>query len=236
MHLTHAHKLPVDGGPLYAETNMDWLFMEPWNAISSLAFLIPVIYWFLKIRGRHKEYSFLTLCMALLFIGGLGSTFYHAFRTSPYLLMMDVLPIQLLTLLVSMYLWLKVLRRWYYIIPILFPLLIVKFMTFNYFESFIAVNAAYFVTGTMIFFPALILLVQTNFENSKMLILGMVFFVLSLLCRYIDHQITFLLPMGSHWLWHVFGAIGSGYLGAYLYGIAHLQLSERKFAEIRARR
>lgn len=217
---SHTHFPTVlDGGPIYAETNPDWIIMEPWNAISSLAFLVPVVFWFLRIKGHYKEYFFLTLCMALLFLGGIGSTLYHAFRTSWFLFMLDVMPIQVLTLLVSGYFWIKILTRWYYIFPVLIPFVAVRFAVFYVFDSFYAVNAAYFFTGVMMFLPALILLIKTKFKHFKVLLIGALLFSISLTFRHIDNEITFLFPMGTHWLWHVFGAIGSGYLGGYLFRI-----------------
>src|SRR5688572_16196872 len=100
-----------DGGGQYAETNLNHFIVEPWNALSSLFFLIPAIYWGLKIRKNIRENSFIAFCVPLLTLGGLGSTFFHAFRSSPLLLWMDELPILILTLSVSAYLWQKIIRN-----------------------------------------------------------------------------------------------------------------------------
>ena len=37
-----------DGGPIYAETGGDGFLVEPWNSLTSLLMLIPVIYWLIK--------------------------------------------------------------------------------------------------------------------------------------------------------------------------------------------
>ncbi len=92
---------PIDGGPIYAETDLSVLFTEPWNALSSLAILLPAVYWAVRLRGDYRTYSFIFYCIPLLFLGGLGSTLFHAFRVSKWLLLMDVLPTATLTLSVS---------------------------------------------------------------------------------------------------------------------------------------
>ncbi|WMJ72334.1 hypothetical protein RCC89_04040 [Cytophagaceae bacterium ABcell3] len=224
---THPENIPLaDGGLMYAETNLDWIIPEPWNAISSLAFLVPVFYWFLKVRHDIKSYPFLIVCMVLLLAGGIGSTLFHGLRTSPLLLMMDVLPIQFLTVLVSIYFWYKVLPKWHYTIPVIMPFLLARIYIFQFTDTFSAINIAYFITGVMIFLPALIFLVKTRFQYAHSLFLGIFFFIVALLFRQYDHEFAAILPMGSHWLWHVFGAMGAGYLGAYLYRVNGVELSK----------
>ncbi len=49
------HGLLPDGGGYYAETNPQNFVLEPWNAVSSLAFLVPVIYYMVKLKGRYRE-------------------------------------------------------------------------------------------------------------------------------------------------------------------------------------
>jgi hypothetical protein len=48
--LYFVQEIPADGGPIYAETDLSKIVAEPWNAYSSLTFLLPVIYWFFKLR------------------------------------------------------------------------------------------------------------------------------------------------------------------------------------------
>ena len=210
-----------DGGPVYAETNLQHLIAEPWNAISSLAFLIPVIYWSIRLKGKYKEYPFLTLCLPLLFAGGLGSTLFHAFRSSRYLLLMDVLPIAILTLLVSIYFWYKILPKTWMVGLIIFLSIAVRFLFFRlkifHLEGHMAVNVSYFITGFMIFLPALVLLIKSKFIGFGHLLTACLLFMISLTFRQLDTSQPTLLPMGTHWLWHVTGAAGSWLLGSYLY-------------------
>ncbi|CAN5618763.1 hypothetical protein BH23BAC1_BH23BAC1_04350 [soil metagenome] len=213
-----------DGAGFYAETNPNFFVMEPFNAISSLAFLIPVIYFMIKLKGRYKEYSFLTYCMPLLFIGGVGSTLFHAFRISPLFLIMDFLPIAILTLSVSIYFWVKVLRqKW--IVFILIPLFVVmRLSVFSYFQSdTMALNISYFITGVMIFVPGLMYLHKTQYKHSTKLVWTVVLFMLALFFRRFDFEGMVLMPMGTHWLWHISCAAGALMLGEYLYRVKDLE-------------
>jgi hypothetical protein len=60
-----------DSGPLYHEFHADSLIKEPWNAISSLFFLAPVIFWLWKLRGRARGIA------ALALVGFVGKTTYE---------------------------------------------------------------------------------------------------------------------------------------------------------------
>jgi hemolysin III len=213
------HGLLPDGGGYYAETNPQNFVLEPWNAVSSLAFLVPVIYYMVKLKGRYREYIFITYCMPLLFLGGIGSTIFHAFRVSQWFLIMDVLPIAILTLSVSVYFWLKILnKRW--LIFIIVPLFVAfRFIIFGYFTGPKAINFSYLVTGLMLFVPSLVYMYKTKFVYAWGLFWAVGFFVLAIIFRRIDYIGTVILPMGTHWLWHVSCAIGSFLLANYLYHV-----------------
>lgn len=216
---------PPDGGPVYAETDLTRFIAEPWNAYSSLTFLLPVIYWFFKLRKHYKEYPFLIFCMPLLALGGIGSTFYHAFRNSVFFLRMDVLPIAALTLMVSLYFWWKSIGKWDYVALIAAAFIGIRVFIYN--EIALAqqqaINLSYFVTGIMIFLPAFLLLLRTRYRGTKVIIAATGFFILSLIFRQIDTPF-FALPMGTHWLWHTCCAIGAFFLAQYLYIIANLEM------------
>lgn len=210
-----------DGGVIYAETRLDRFIVEPWNAYSSLAFLIPVIYWALKLRGQYRENLFLTICMPLLALGGIGSTVYHAFRSSRWLLMMDVLPIAILTLAVSLYFWWRVLPHWGYVMLVIAASLLLRFTAFDMLQGQAAINMAYLVNGTTLFLPALLLLAKTRFRGWNDIVLATLFFILALVFRKIDDRFEWM-PMGTHWLWHICTSVGVFFLAEYLYLINHL--------------
>jgi len=215
-----------DGGLRYAETDLNFVIAEPWNGISSLAFLIPVIYWLFKIRKDKDKHYFLIYCMPLLAIGGLGSALFHGFRVSPLFLLMDYLPITILTISVSCYFWLKLLPKWWQAALIFVPYIFFRFVMLYMAETHQTLNFAYAVTGTMIFLPAVFLLFQTKFLKVKHLVISILCFILALWFRELDGFSADYLPMGSHFLWHIFGAIGSYFLASYLFYLQKYTVSK----------
>ena len=211
-----------DSGPWYFETDLSRTIVEPWNAFSSLTFLIPVFYLLWQLRGRYREYAFLIFWAApLMALGGIGSTIYHAFRASNFFLFMDFVPIALLTLSVSIYLWLKILphKAWLILVITLFALM--RWLTFMLFEGSGRINSGYFVTGLMIFLPAIIFLIKTNFYKIYLPVSSVLFLVLALFFRYADDYSQPLLPNGTHWLWHVCTSAGAFALAIWLVHIRH---------------
>lgn len=212
-----------DGGNYYAETNLNYIIVEPWNAASSLIFLIPVFYWLHKLRGQYQNYLFLTFCMPLLFLGGLGSTFYHAFRSSYFLLLLDVLPILVLTASLSIYFWIKILPDWRYIFVLFVPYFVMQFFLNNYLPAAIAMNINYFIRGVMMFLPAMLLLRKIHYRYVSDILMAILFFGLALMFRFLDHEASQIMYMGSHWLWHICTTIGSFYIAEFLYKYASLE-------------
>jgi hypothetical protein len=221
---------PADGGPVYAETDLSRTIAEPWNAVSSLAILLPAVYWALRLRRQYKQYPFLAMCLPLLFLGGLGSTLFHAFRSNRLWLMLDITPPALLTLLLALFFWVRILPRKWLVVPILLFTFLLRMGIWYYFPSHTAINLSYFITGSAFFIPMLIFLARTHWRGGKAIGLALFCLLLSLFFRQIDQQATVLLPMGSHFLWHIFSGVGAYYLGLYLY----LQPPPFRKAETRA--
>ena len=208
---------PPDGGPIYAETDLTAFISEPWNALSSLAIALPSIYWAIKLRLNLKQFGFLYFLIPLLFLGGTGSMLFHAFRSSRFLLWMDVLPTAIVTFSVSVYFWNKILPRKWQVATVVIPFTILRFAIFDYFHGQLAVNISYFITGFLIFFPILFYLIKHQFRHFNPIFLSMVFLSLSLIFRRIDYSVAELIPMGSHFLWHILSGFGAFYLAQYLY-------------------
>jgi len=217
---------PIDGGPIYAETDLSALISEPWNAISSLAILLPAVYWAIRLKGDIRNYTFMYYCMPLLFLGGLGSTLFHAFRASHWLLLMDVLPTALLTLSVSIYFWIKVMRK-IWLVPLVFlPVFGFRLAIIHSFPGVDTVNVGYLITGIMIFLPLIFYLFQSAFRYWTDIIFSVLLLILSLVFRERDHALTTWLPMGSHFLWHILSGIGAYFLGQYLYKLRRYEMTQ----------
>lgn len=208
-----------DTGPVYRETtDLSLFIVEPWNAWSSLTFLIPVLIFLYHLRGRYSQYAFIVwFCCPLLVLGGLGSTFFHAFRASALLLLMDAVPIIILVIGVSIWMWLKVLPKKVYIVWILLIFFGLTFLTFFLLSGQDRISAGYFVRGWMLLLPCYLFLRRTQFKNSAGLFTSILFFALALLFRFADEKIELrFMPWGTHWLWHVSTAFGAYFLGEYL--------------------
>lgn len=208
-----------DGGTVYQETDTSRWVVEPWNAVSSLFILLPAVYWAIKLRGKYREYPFIAFCIPLLFLGGLGSTLFHAFRSSSLLLLLDVTPTAILTLALAIYFWIKVLPRWWWVIPIVGGSLLLRAWLWNTLPTQAGVNASYAISGSIIFIPTLLLLYQTRLAASQFIFISVLFFSLSLFFRFSDTWQPPLLPMGTHFLWHICSGIGAFFLAEYLYKV-----------------
>lgn len=206
-----------DGGTYYTETDLSRTVVEPWNAVSSLAILLPAVYWTLRIRNNFRKFPFLTLCLPLLFLGGLGSTIFHAFRSHKFWLLLDVTPSAILTLLLSLFFWMKVLPRKWLAIPLLTLLFLIRMWAWNVFHTHMAINISYALTGIAFFVPLLLYLSRNQWQGIWPISLSIFFLILSLVFRRLDGPSAVYLPMGTHFLWHIFNGAGAYFLGLYLY-------------------
>lgn len=208
-----------DNGPIYRETtNFSDFIVEPWNAFSSLTFWIPAFIFLWQLRGTYRQQAFIVyFCIPLLVFGGLGSTLFHAFRSSGWLLLMDVLPIILLVLGVSIVMWLKVLPKKWLIAPILVAFFGLSYFASKGLEGQDRITAGYIVRGTMLLLPCFLFLFRSHFRHASLFFYACFSLVLALLFRFADEKIEIgFMPWGTHWLWHVSTAFGAYFLGEYL--------------------
>ena len=213
-----------DGGPYYAETNLDAHIVEPWNAISSIAIALPAIYWAWRTRGHIKDYPFLWVCIPFLFLNGFGSMLFHAFRSSKFFLWMDVLPAVLLTILVSIYFWQRILKNYYFTALITIGIILSRLLAHYQFQGAWAINVSYGISGTMLFLPIVIYVFRSHFFGFKYISISVICLIVALGFRLIDKQNWFDWSMGTHFLWHVFSGIGGFFLIAYFYKLKTREL------------
>jgi hypothetical protein len=157
-----------------------------------------------------------TLNLSVTAIGGIGSALFHGFRAHPFFLYMDFVPIAVLTLGVSIYFWVKILPRWWYVLIIVAISIVLRFVGFAYTQGQSAINLSYLNTGLMIFIPALVYIFLTRFYAVRYLVWAILFLGLSLVFRMMDDWGLSFPAMGTHWLWHLFSATGALMLGEYL--------------------
>lgn len=233
--LLHRQEVILDNGPYYHEFHPEGFLLEPWNAISSLAFFIPIIYWIFRLKGEYAKHPIIVSILPFLFLNGLGSTLYHAFRSSQFFLYLDWMPASILSFLLAAFFWTYIWKKWYWgvltVVAIngLSVTVIRIFSGYPNFEQF-APNIGYFFVGCSIFVPILIQLYRNKLRYAYLIGLSVVFLSLSLLFRSLDYPTPNpfpWLPQGTHFLWHIFSSFAVFSLGYYLYYVKRLEINEQ---------
>lgn len=211
-----------DGGPVYTETDISRLIVEPWNTVSAAVFLGIVIYWLYKLKGNFKGHLFLSIALPILAIGGVGGTLYHAFRVSRIFLMMDWLPIMILCLAASVYFFIRALGSWVPAALILvgaFALQSLLFAT-RWVPIQVAVNLNYIMLALLVLVPTSLFLYKTQFRYGRWVLYALGAFIAAIIFRMADPAAW--IPMGTHFLWHVFGAVACHCMIHYIYVVGRL--------------
>lgn len=225
----------ADWGPRYVETPPDPraadapAVAEPWNAVTAAFFVVIVATWAWRLRGRYRDYPFLCACMPILLAGGIGGTLYHATRASPVYFLLDVVPISLLALAAAIYLLIKLGQGagWGRVLvlsagTLAFYLAVNLVLVFGFRSALervpnLRVNLNYASLAILILTPMAVVLVRTRFRHGGWVVAGLVSFALAWFFRLVDREMGVYLPMGSHWLWHTFGAITTALVVEYFY-------------------
>ena len=226
-------RLP-DHGPRYAETPADPYApgspvpAEPWNAVTATLFVAIALYWAVKLFGRYRRYAFLSACIPILLTGGVGGTLYHATRTHTLYFLLDLIPILLLGLATSVMVAFRLGRHTSRRNMLLGALgLLSVYVLINGVMLAVPsdiknlrVNVSYATLALVIVTPLVVLLVRTKFRYWALVAAAVMIFALAWLCRLVDGPGRTDLPMGTHWLWHLFGAITTQLLTVYLYRVS----------------
>ena len=210
-------QIAPDGGPIYAETDFSQTIVEPFNAVSAFLFLIVVVYFAQRFsrRGNWREHRFVAASLPFLAIGGLGGTLYHAFRMSKAFLLMDWLPIAILTLAAGIYfLSFLVKPRWWALVIVL-GIMAGQMLFFKLVASgtlpinrHMAINTNYAVMAIAVALPILLYLRKRDWVHTRLFVLAVLSFAGAWVFRMLDSAEGMPSP-GTHWLWHLFGAVAT---------------------------
>ena len=212
-----------DGGGLYKETNLNHFIVEPINALTAFIFVFIAVYWIYKLlKSNNKGRIFyLTLSIILLF-GGIGGTIYHAFRYHKFFLYLDWVPIVLVSFAVSLYLFFISTKSIWYGFVFCMGAFMAQYALFTitkYFpEQFpvtIMINMSYVFLALTILVPLFMFLRLNNFYNLRIVVWSLAFFVFALIFRWLDSKVP--LSIGTHFLWHIFGALSCHLMFSFLY-------------------
>ena len=212
---------PNDFGPLYTETLMGRFPVEPWNTCSNFAFLAIIIYWIRKTGLNYRRFPLLAAALPILTIGFLGGTIYHATRGHPLWLILDFGPILLLTLLAAFYFWQQLTGKiWLAFILLLLPPLLVRGIpsAFTALTLHHKIALGYIGLAFSIILPALLYCRKLHWRGLTQLCACLIAFALAITARQLDSTSgAALLPMGSHFLWHLWGALATHLLISFIY-------------------
>lgn len=209
---------PPDGGVVYAETNLQRLIAEPFNAASASVFLVIALYWVMRLKTSYQNYLFLGASTVILLVGAIGGTLYHAFRISRIFLVMDWLPILLLCVMASLYFLYRTTGKWWHGLLLLTgfagaQMLMWKLVAAEHRQ--LSININYALMALLVLLPLALFLVKVRFRNYLHVLLALMCFTLALLFRIYDQDNW--LPVGTHFLWHCFGAIACHQVFLFIY-------------------
>jgi hypothetical protein len=219
-----------DGGPTYVETPPDLdhypgLAAEPWNAASALLFVLIAAGWAWALRGRYRQHPFLTMCLPILATGGIGGVLFHGLRLYRAFFLMDVIPIFLLGLCVTLWLWVRLGPKFRHLLGVVVLLALFQMLALFQLPTHWAINVSYASLAALVLLPLALALVRTHFRHAGWVYTALACFVLAWICRIADATVRPPpLPMGTHWLWHTFGALTTAALSAYVYYIEGVPL------------
>lgn len=224
----------ADGGPRYQETPLDpyslppGAIAEPYNTATAALFIGIVIFWLFRLRGRYRQYPFITAMLPVLLAGGIGGTLYHATRTSKFFFLLDVIPISLLGLAGSVYLTLRLGRGigWQKVGMIALGVIgayaavnAFVFRSIRWENPNVPVNLSYLSLAAVLVVPMAATMVRTRFRHAGWVVAGLACFGHAWFFRLVDNAGMVNLEIGTHWLWHTYGAATTLCIFEYFYRI-----------------
>ncbi|KPF72908.1 hypothetical protein IP69_03475 [Bosea sp. AAP35] len=195
----------------YCERIGDHLWDEPWNAVTNGAFLIAAFAAFLLWRRAGGRDRPALILIGLVFAIGIGSFLFHT-MPQPWTLAADVVPIQLFAF---SYFGLA-LARFVGLGWVATGLGTVAFVAFALSLSGLLApalpqelrgSAGYgaFLLG-LAGVAALLWQRPDQAATARLIALAGVVFALSLTFRTLDRPLCDVVPLGTHWLWHLLNA------------------------------
>lgn len=196
-----AWSTPVD---IYCERTDPTFWAEPVNALSNLAFLIAALSALVEWRRADRSDFPVFILIVLVGVIGVGSFAFHTLATRGAALL-DVIPI---TVFICGYLLLG-LRRFLGMMPGRAAIL-----TIGYLQLSLGISRAFppeALNGSGSYLPALAALVVVglltgNDVHRRLLLAAAGVFAISLVFRTIDNVSCAMLPLGTHFVWHVLNA------------------------------
>lgn len=209
----------ADFGPRYAETDLSRFPVEPWNTFSDVIFLLIIVLFAARTRLNLRRHPFIVSALPLLLVGAIGGLLYHATRSSNLWLILDFMPIAILCFGAFLYLWFETLR----IKPAIFRAASIIFVGANLLAwtairpQLPNISLTYALLAADVVASALVHCAARAFRSWRLLALAALLITFAIAAREYDAQSSSVLPMGSHFLWHLFGGASVFALMEYCY-------------------
>ena len=188
----------------YCERVGNKFYAEPVNAISNIAFFVSAFFIY-RLLKKHNIKSFVYwFLFVLLLLVGTGSLLYHSFR-NPFTLALDAIPIYIFFLTFIYVLLERLTKSRSVPVFLLVGFFVVQILASYAFPDFLSGSIRHVVNG-ITFFGLLVWLYQKYDRLDPYLIAAFLVYILAIVFRSIDNSICAMLPIGTHFLWHIFNA------------------------------
>ena len=189
----------------YCERTNEQIFNEPVNAISNIFFIIVSLS-LIKILRKNQSNKIYYIQPILIFFIGIGSFLFHL-NPNIITLYSDVIPIFLFSLSFIFFFNRDVININYLNNALLFLLFFVLFLFITPKLNYDILNGSEFYFANYFFLTMYTLwLYLKKSDFFQLLLLGFIFFNLSILLRSLDNHICEYFSIGTHFLWHFLNA------------------------------
>ena len=189
----------------YCERTNQQIFNEPVNAISNIFFIIVSLS-LIKILRKNQSNKIYYIQPILIFFIGIGSFLFHL-NPNIITLYSDVIPIFLFSLSFIFFFNRDVININYLNNTLLFLLFFFLFLFITPKLNYEILNGSEFYFANYFFLTMYtIWLYLKKSDFFQLLLLGFIFFNLSILLRSLDNHICEYFSIGTHFLWHFLNA------------------------------
>lgn len=199
--------LLVKNFPVYCERFANFWLVEPLNALTNLAFLIGAYYLYKFIRANNLKSRLSTFLIGLMVAVGLGSMSWHLYRSEATLLL-DRLPIYIFFIFTLYFAIQSITKNIKFTIAVSALLGILYYAIFDYVPG---VNVFYGLLRFIFAFITLVILnvlIRKKYGHEYNFSTALIIFAAALIFRTLDLLVCPFFPLGTHFLWHIFVAVG----------------------------
>jgi hypothetical protein len=201
-----------DNVDIYCERLSTGFWAEPLNAVTNLGFILAGLLIISLVHRQAPRAWDITALAMMAIIVGIGSFLFHTVATKGAMLA-DIFPIIIFIHFAIGVIFVRVFNiKWYYAVAT-----VVAFAVFN--ALVMNIFGRQLFNGSIQYVPTLLfLLAVAAYSYSRRLLVMREFliaalvFLVSITCRSIDMMVCDMLPLGTHFLWHILNAVTMYYV------------------------